>query len=587
MRAAAIALLLVAALPLQAQTIEEFFDEFTTEWVRGNPNLATSLRYFQGEEQDRLDRQLNPEGRAYALERIALARRGLEQLRKIDRSGMSETYRVSADLLEWQLQATVDGEPFLDFDFPLNQFRGVNTGLPRRLMRIHPVAGERDAENYVAKLAEIETRMDEAIAEAQRREAKGIIPPRFILDATIKQMQRFADPSPGQNPLATTLARKMEGVDSMSAERRAELQKQAEAIIAEQVYPAWRKAIAMLEAQLPRATDEAGLGRLEGGDEAYANRLRRYTTTDLSADEIHEIGLKEVARLESEMDRLFRQLDRMEGSIPERMAQLRSDRRYPDPTSEASREQVIKDIVALVRDAERRAESLFDVRPNARLEVQPTPTFMENNAAANYSPPTADGSRPGIYQYPRRLDNMSKVALRSVTYHESVPGHHFQLALQVENKDLPRFRQLRAFGGISAFTEGWALYAERLVAEEGWYEDDPEGLLDSLDSQLFRARRLVVDTGLHAKGWTRQQAIDYGIPVSEVERYVVFPGQACSYMIGQLKIVELRDKARAALGAKFSLRDFHNLVLGLGMVPLKLLEEEVDAYIASKGGPTE
>jgi uncharacterized protein (DUF885 family) len=207
---------------------------------------------------------------------------------------------------------------------------------------------------------------------------------------------------------------------------------------------------------------------------------------------------------------------------------------------------------------------------------------MEANMAANYSAPAPDGSRPGIYQFPRRLDRMTKVGLRSVTYHESVPGHHFQIALQVENEALPTFRQIWAFGGISAFAEGWGLYAERLVVEEGWYEGDPEGLLNALDSQLFRARRLVVDTGLHTKGWTRQQAIDYGMPVSEVERYVVNPGQACSYMIGQLKIVELREKARKELGEKFSLGEFHNLVLQTAMVPLTLLEKEVDRYVASK-----
>lgn len=447
-------------------------------------------------------------------------------------------------------------------------------------MRIHPLASERDAENYVAKLGQVGDRMNQVITEAQRIGAKGIIPPHYILDATIKQMQRFADPSPGQNPIATTLAQKMEAVPAISAEKRAALSKQAETIIAEQVYPAWHKAIALLESQLPKAAAEKGLSEYNGGAAAYAHRLRSFTTTNLTADQIHQIGLKEVARIEGEMDRLFRELGRTEGTIAERMGKLKADRMYPEPSSEAARAQIIMDIEAIIRDAEKRAESLFDNRPKAPLEVQPTPTFMESNAAANYSPPTADGTRPGIYQYPRRRDRMSKVSLRSVTYHEGIPGHHFQIALQVENAELPRFRQIRAFGGFSAFSEGWGLYAERLVAEQGWYGDDPEGLLNALDSQLFRARRLVVDTGLHAKGWTRQQAIEYGIPVSEVERYVVLPGQACSYMIGQLKIVELREKAKAALGDKFSLQEFHNVVLETGMVPLELLERQVDAYIA-------
>ena len=179
---------------------------------------------------------------------------------------------------------------------------------------------------------------------------------------------------------------------------------------------------------------------------------------------------------------------------------------------------------------------------------------------------------------------MTRFGLRSIVYHETVPGHHFQIALQVENKDLPRFRQIGAFGGISALVEGWGLYAERLAAESGWYGDDVEGLLGQLNYELFRARRLVVDTGIHAKQWTRQQGIDYGIEASEVERYVVYPGQACSYMMGELKILELRDKARAALGDKFSLREFHNVVLRTGTVPLDILERQVDAWIRAQGG---
>ena len=476
----AFAALLLAALPLQAQTIDEFFDSFTAEWVRGNPSLATGLRYFEGAEQDRLDRQITPFTQAYDVERTALAKRGLEALREFDRSAMTDVLRVSADLLDWQLQAIVDAEPFSDYSFPLNQFSSANTALPSLLMRIHPVTNERDAENYVAKLGQVAGRMNQAIAETERIGAKGIIPPRYILDATIRQMQRFADPSPGQNPIATTLAQKMEAVASISPEKRAELSKQAETIIGEQVYPAWRKAIALLESQLPKAAAEKGLSEYEGGQAAYANRLRYYTTTQLAADQIHEIGLKEVARIEGEMDKLFRQLGRTDGTIAERMAKLEADRMYPAPSSEATRAQVMKDIEAIVRDSQKRSESLFDKRPNAPLEVQPTPTFMENNAAANYTPPTADGSRPGIYQYPRRRDRMSRVSLRSVTYHEGIPGHHFQIALQVENTEQPRFRQIRAFGGISAFSEGWGLYAERLVAEQGWYDDDPEGLLNAL-----------------------------------------------------------------------------------------------------------
>ena len=227
--------------------------------------------------------------------------------------------------------------------------------------------------------------------------------------------------------------------------------------------------------------------------------------------------------------------------------------------------------------------ALFDLQPKTPVIAQPFPRFREASAAANYNRAPLDGSRPAIFQMPLRPERMTKLGLRTLVYHETVPGHHFQIALEQENTALPRFRQARALGGISALSEGWALYAEKLVAEEGWYEGDPEGLLGQLDAQLFRARRLVVDTGLHAKRWTRQQAIDYGLEASEVERYVVNPGQACAYMIGQLRILELRDRARQALGAKFSLREFHNVVLGTGTVPLAILEREVDRYVTSAG----
>jgi uncharacterized protein (DUF885 family) len=284
------------------------------------------------------------------------------------------------------------------------------------------------------------------------------------------------------------------------------------------------------------------------------------------------------------MDQILRRLGRTEGSIKERMEKLQDDLRYPNPASDESRAQIMRDIEAIMRDAEERAKLLFGATPKTPVVAQPYPRFREANAPASYSSPPADGSRPGIFQYPLRVEAMTKFELRTTVYHEAVPGHHFQIALQLENPDLPRFRQQSTFGGISALTEGWALYAEHLAAEAGWYENDLEGLLGQLAAQDFRARRLVVDTGLHAKRWTRQQAIDYGIEAAEVDRYVVNPGQATSYMIGQLKIIELREKARAALGDKFSLKDFHTMVLSTGTVPLDMLERETDAFIARAAG---
>jgi uncharacterized protein (DUF885 family) len=577
-KAFATALLLAAFLPGQTPSIDDFFHDFTAEWVRGNPDLATSARYFTGGEQDRLERQLTPQTQAFRRARIQLAKRGLAELQKFDRAKLTATQRISADLMQWQLDTVVRGEPYLDYSFPLEQMNGANVDLIESLTVRHPLSNERDAENYVAALGQVSTRMEEATAESRRLAAKNLIPPKFILNATIKQMQNFSDPSPGQNPFVVIFEQKMEAAN-IPAPRREALRGEAEKIVGGQIYPAWKMATATLESQLPKSTDDAGLWRLQGGADAYKYFLHRFTTTNLTPDEIHQIGLNEVARIEKEMDTIFRRLGRTEGSINQRSEKLKQDLAYP--RTEDGRKLIMADADGILRDAEKRAAVLFDKTPRARVVVQPFPRFREANAAANYNRPAPDGSRPGVIQIPLRPEYMTKFALRSLVYHEGVPGHHFQIALQVENRDLPRFRQIGAFGFISALGEGWGFYAERLAAESGWYDGDPEGQLGQLYDALWRARRLVVDTGLHAKHWTRQQAIDYGIEASEVERYVVFPGQACSYMIGQLKIVELRERARKALGDKFSLREYHDVVLDTGTVPLEILERQVDAYIAA------
>jgi uncharacterized protein (DUF885 family) len=563
--------------------IDDFFRDLTTDWVRHDPSLATRANYFAGDERDRLTRQLTPRTFAWRLDRIARARKALADLRTFDRAPMTEVQRVSAELLDWQLDTVIREEPYLDYAYPLEQMNGANVGLVETLTVSYPLLTERDAENYLVVLAQAATRLDEATAEARRLAAKKVVPPRFILQATIKQMQGFVDSSPGQNPFVTSFAEKLAAMKTVPDAKREALRAEAEKIAGAQIYPAWNRGITLLQSQLAGSTDDAGIWHLKGGDAAYAFSLRRFTTTDLNADQIHQIGLDHVASLEAQMDTLLRRINRTQGTVKERIEKLSVDMRYPNPASDASREQIMRDIEGILRDAEKRAALLFDIRPKTPVVARPFPAFREKNAAANYNGPPPDGSRPGTFQYPRRVEKMTKFGLRSTVYHETVPGHHFQIALEVENKDLPSFRQLRAFGGISAFSEGWGLYAERLAAESGWYGDDVEGLLGQLDSELFRARRLVVDTGLHAKHWTRQQGIDYGIEASEVERYAVYPGQACSYMMGELKIIECRERAKMALGAKFSLRQFHNKVLLTGTVPLELLDRQVDAWIKSQG----
>jgi uncharacterized protein (DUF885 family) len=572
--AAAVAVAVVAA---QARTIDDFFREFSEEWVRLNPNLAAASRYFSGEEQDRFEQQLTPYTPEARAKRIEVAKRGLGDLSRFDRTKLTDVQRVSADLMKYQLQMFVDGERFDDYYFPLNQFDGANVGLVNVLTVQHPMRTPKDASNYVARLGQVGARMSETVADAKQRAGKGFTPPRFILRATITQMRRFSEVPAGQNPLVTSFVERASTIPGLSPDERSSLASRAEKIVGSDVYPRWREAIAFLEYLFPRSDDNAGLWKFEGGAEAYAYALKSSTSTAQTAEEIHQIGLRQVARIETEMDAILRRLGRTQGSVKARTEQLKKDLAYP--LTEDGRKQIMTDIDGIIADAQRRSALQFDHRPQGPVIAQPYPRFREANAAASYTAPPLDGSRPAIFQMPLRPERMTKFGLRTLIHHETVPGHHFQIGLMVENRALPRFRQARVFGGTPAISEGWALYAERLAAESGWYADDQEGLLGQLDGELFRARRLVVDTGLHAKRWTRQQAIDYGIEASEVERYVVMPGQACAYMIGELKILELRDRAKAALKNRFSERAFHNAVLAPGTVPLDLLDQEVNRYI--------
>ncbi|MDR6991030.1 DUF885 domain-containing protein [Luteimonas sp. 3794] len=557
-----------------------FFERFTDAWMRRQPSASTASRYFGDAEQARMDRELTPQTQAFRAETIALAQRGLTELSAIDRTSMRDVDRVSAELMDWQLRSLIDGDRFDDYGFPLQQFSGANVNLPNLMTVVHPLRSTADADSYLARLSQFEARMDESTARASELAARDVLPPRFIVEATIAQMRRFIADTPARNPLVATFDTRLQTVESIDAPTRTALVDRATALVESGVYPAWSRAIAELERQLPRTTDDAGLWRFPDGAEAYAYQLRRFTSTALSAEEIHAIGLREVARIEAEMDTILRSIGLTDGSVEARLKQLRVDLAYTE--DDTGRAAIMADIDTMMRDAERRSDALFDIRPRSAVIAQPYPEYRWDSAAASYTAPPLDGSRPGVYQMPLRKDRLTRFGLRTLVYHETVPGHHFQVALSVENPALPKFRQTRALGGISAFSEGWALYAERLAAEEGWYEGDPEGRLGQLDAELFRARRLVVDTGLHAMRWTRQQAIDYGIPASEVDRYVVMPGQATSYMIGQLEIVRLRDKARDALGDHFDPRAFHNRVLLTGVVPLELLEREVDDFIAQE-----
>jgi uncharacterized protein (DUF885 family) len=298
--------------------------------------------------------------------------------------------------------------------------------------------------------------------------------------------------------------------------------------------------------------------------------------------QVHALGLQQVERIESQMDKVLQQLGYKDGTVKERFEAL--DASLQPPADPDPRPALLAEHERILRDAEQRATKLFDLRPKASVRILREPPFTEASAAAHYSAPAPDGSIPGTVWIPLPGPKFQILDMRSLVYHEGVPGHHFQIALQQEMTELPAFRRKRVFGRLSAFSEGWALYAEHLVAESGWYDGDPKGLLGQLSDELFRARRLVVDTGLHSMHWSRQQAIDYGIRPSEADRYVAWPGQACAYMVGELAILAERDKAQKALGERFSMPQFHNWLLQTGTVPLDVLKQVVDEKIATAAG---
>ena len=318
-----VALVAIADTAAQQRTINDFFNDFTAEWIRTSPNLAVADRYFTGAEQDRLEQQLTPDTPEYRRSRVLLAKQGLDGLKKFNRSAMTPLQQISADLMRWQLETIVEGESFLDYSFPLEQFGGANVQLVATLTVNHPLRAEKDAVNYIARLRLVGKRMNESAENARRLIGKGMFPPKFILNATITQMRQFIASPPSQNPFVATFAERMASIKEIPPARREELRAQAVSIVIDDVYPAWRQAIAVLEPAVARATDDAGLWRYKDGGKAYAYFLKRFTSTNLTADQIHQIGLQQVARIEKEMDRILRQLGRTEGSVKERVENLK------------------------------------------------------------------------------------------------------------------------------------------------------------------------------------------------------------------------------------------------------------------------
>lgn len=555
------------------QDFDTWAAAFAADWVRLSPERATFTQYFSGAEQAALDRQLTPQTHEHRAHVRETARKGLAQLAGFDLAALTPDQRTGAITMRWNLELTLADEPFEDHRFLFNQFGGLQIRLVSLFNEAQPLRKPADVGVYIDRLTQIDGRIDEAIARTRAAAAKGLLPPRFILERARTQVQDFLAPPSEKNLFVEALEQRSALIEGLPAADRAAAVATATQLVEIRIRPAWQRLLALMNEMHPRTNADAGLWRLPNGAAAYAQDLASSTTTRLNAEEIHAIGLREVARIEGEMDRVLRTLGRSAGSIEERMTALRAE--LQPPAEPDPRPALIERFKTMVADNQRRSQALFNLQPKAPVEVRREPALTEKTAAAHYSIPAPDGSRPGVFWAPLPGPIFNVPGMRSLAVHEAVPGHHFQLTIQQERTDLPHWRQRQVFSGGSAYSEGWALYAERLAIDHGWYEGDPQQLLGALDSQLFRARRLVVDTGLHAMRWTREQAIAYGISAQEVERYVANPGQACAYMIGMLHLLDLRAQAQQAMGPRFDARTYHDLVLKTGSVPLDVLRDVV------------
>ena len=564
---------LAAVAASAAPSFADWSESFAADWVRLSAETATATQYFGAEEQAALDRQLTPMSPAQRARRLALARSGLAQLAGYATATLTPDERVGAALLRWSLQRTVAAAPYEDHNFVFNQLSGPHLRYVSLLAENQPLRRPADLAPFLSRLAQVDQRLDEAITRAREAAARGLLPPRFILERARTQVQAFLAQAGADNDIVAGLARRSARIEGLAPEERQRAIDEASALVQTRLRPAYQRVLALLDELHPRTTADAGLWRLPDGDRAYAQALANFTTTSFTAEQIHALGQREVARIEAQMNRVLASQGRREGTVEQRMVALRAE--LQPPAEPDPRPALIQRYADAVRDAQRRALPLFNLVPAAPVEVRRVPALTERTASAHYTTPAPDGSRPGIFWAPLPGPDYDVLRIRSLAVHEAVPGHHFQLALQQEQADLPRWRQRRIFGGGSAHSEGWALYAERLALDNGWYDGDAHALLGALDGQLFRARRLVVDTGLHAKRWTREQAIAYGLPAHEVERYVANPGQATAYMVGMLHMLALRDEVQARMGARFSLPAFHDVVLKTGSVPLDVLSDVV------------
>jgi uncharacterized protein (DUF885 family) len=571
---------------LEGLPIDQFFDESYKQLLLREPETLTYAHLSQ--EFGLRDDQLNNISDVYLRQTQELEVAILEMLRSYDREQLAPDQQLSYDIYEWDLDNRVRGHQFMYYDYPITHFIfSYDFALNELFTELHELKTRENAEDYISRLSQVNRQVDQLLEGLKLREESGAIVPNFIIRMAQSNLRDYLGMSgnnpdtiePTQLPIFSHFNETIEDIPDLSTEEKMAMRETALQEIENSFIPGYIKLIDYLDYLEPIATTDAGVWKFPNGGEYYAHKLREETSTDLTPEEIHQLGLAEVDRIKAEMRQVFTELGYpADESFPESLRRAIQEGGTYDISTQAGKDVYIAEVEAMIVEADQRVGELFDIGPSWGVEVVPGPF------GGYYTPGAPDGSRPGAYHVGIQGSSHNRFIEPTIAYHEAVPGHHYQIATG-QVLDVPMFRKEGSYNG---FVEGWALYAERLAYEMGLYEDDPYGNIGRLQMELLRAVRLVTDTGIHAKGWTREEARSYmeqamgpGFFSHEVERYVVIPAQATGYKIGMLKIMELRQRAQDALGDQFDIKEFHNIVIGNGSLPLEILERLVDDYIAS------
>lgn len=569
--------------------INLFFGKTALQFALKSPETLSSVRVLEGFGINGHNAELDDASLAAGDETIAYMLKTHETLLSYDDADLNAADKMSKDVMLSLLDIMVEGQRFRFHNYPVNQLFGVQNGFPSFMESTHQVHTMGDAEDYVSRLSKVGIKFDQVLEGLKHRENIGVLPPQFVVTKVLDEMRAFVNTPAEENILFAALVKKMEQAEMAETEQN-EIAQQAKDTIEQTVYPAYQKLIDYFVILDNKVSENHGVWNLPDGDAFYALALKFFTTTDYTPEHIHNFGLEEVDRIQAEILAILAAegWDVSAGFTASIENMAVSPQFYYSDSAEG-REQILDDYKTMLVDVEKQMSSHFYDIPEAKVDVQRIPEFKEKTApGAYYQRPAMDGSRPGVF-YANLYDIKAtpKYGMKTLAYHEGTPGHHYQLSIQQELEDMPFFRKMVPF---TAYSEGWALYAERVAFEMGMLPD-PYDNIGRLQAELFRAVRLVVDTGIHAKRWSREQAIDYmssntGMAgsdvVSEIERYFVLPGQATAYKVGMTKILELRAKAQRALGDQYDVRDFHRTVLNNGSVPLNILEQLVDQYIEEK-----